>query len=148
FEAVAEQDELLKQTDRYNLYAVRPSSRSDDQSESVLSYDQVLSRIGDDQSPVEIFSNVSAGEFRHYVRERLPPYIITMALIMLDELPLSRNGKVDRRALPAPEQFEGCNSDQVRSASTWYEELLIELWAEVLHVGEVSTDANFFELGG
>src|SRR6185369_14352836 len=75
-------------------------------------------------------------------------YMMPAAFIILDELPLSRNGKVDRRALPAPEQFEGRNADQVRTAVTWYEELLIELWAEVLHVGEVSTDANFFELGG
>jgi amino acid adenylation domain-containing protein/FkbM family methyltransferase len=148
FEAVAEQDELLKQTDRYNLYAVRRSDRSDDPGETAVTYEQIRSRIGERQSPVETFSTVSAGEFRDYVRERLPDYMIPAAFIVLDELPLSRNGKVDRGALPAPEQFESCNSDQVRSAVTWYEELLIELWAEVLHVGEVSTDANFFEMGG
>src|SRR6185369_9046003 len=141
FEAVAEQDQLLKQTDRYNLYAVRRSSRSDDPGETAVTYEQVLSQ---GQPPVDTFSTVSAGEFRDYVRERLPDYMMPAAFIMLDELPLSRNGKVDRGALPAPEQFESCNSDQVRSAVTWYEELLIELWAEVLHVGEVSTDANFF----
>src|SRR6185369_11650903 len=105
-------------------------------------------RNGDGQPRVETFSTVSAGEFRDYVRERLPDYMMPAAFILLDELPLSRNGKVDRRALPAPDQVEGRNSDQVRTANTWYEELLIELWAEVLHVGEVSTDANFFELGG
>ena len=140
FHIVIEQSPLVNGVGAYRVYGTKKRNEKNTAAS--------LSRNGAGQPRVETFSTVSAGEFRDYVRERLPDYMMPAAFIILDELPLSRNGKVDRRALPAPEQFEGRNSDQVRSAVTWYEELLIELWAEVLHVGEVSTDANFFELGG
>jgi acyl carrier protein len=65
---------------------------------------------------------------------------------MMEELPLTPNGKVDRAALPAPEQV--ARGGEVVAPRTPIEELLVTLYAEVLHVERVSREDNFFELGG
>jgi amino acid adenylation domain-containing protein len=89
---------------------------------------------------------LTISQLRDYLKERLPDYMMPAAFVVLDELPLTRNGKVDRDALPAPEQAEELGP--ARGPSTWCEELLVELWAEVLHLNKVNTNANFFDLGG
>lgn len=89
---------------------------------------------------------LTASQLRDYLKERLPDYMMPAAFVFLDELPLTRNGKVDRDALPAPEQAEELGP--ARGPSTWCEELLVELWAEVLQLTEVNTNAKFFDLGG
>jgi acyl-CoA synthetase (AMP-forming)/AMP-acid ligase II/acyl carrier protein len=89
---------------------------------------------------------VKIDDLRRYLRERLPEYMIPSALVTLEELPLTSNGKVDRAALPAPEQVE--RSIEVVGPRTPVEELLVNLYAEVLHVERVSIEDNFFDLGG
>ncbi|HKP14062.1 MAG TPA: amino acid adenylation domain-containing protein, partial [Blastocatellia bacterium] len=90
----------------------------------------------------------SGNELREYLREKLPGYMVPSAFLMLAELPLTRSGKVDRAALPAPatERLE-LTSDYVPPRNP-FEEILAAIWSEVLGVGRVGVHDNFFDLGG
>ncbi|MFJ4184418.1 amino acid adenylation domain-containing protein [Kitasatospora sp. NPDC089509] len=88
---------------------------------------------------------VDAAELRAHLAGTLPEYMVPSALVLLDTLPLTPNDKVDRRALPAPEFGP---TEPGRTARTAREELLAELFAQVLGRDEVGIDDGFFELGG
>ncbi|MFB9503745.1 amino acid adenylation domain-containing protein [Streptomyces aurantiacus] len=84
---------------------------------------------------------------RERLRERLPEHMVPSAFTMLDELPLTPNGKLDRDALPEPDE-ESDASSLVRAPRTVREQLLCELFAEVLGRPWTGVDANFFQAGG
>ncbi len=87
-----------------------------------------------------------AVEIRNYLKTKLPDYMIPSAFVMLDEMPLTPNGKIDRKALPAPEG-SGLEKEYV-APRTENEKQLAEIWSEVLGVERVGIYDNFFELGG
>jgi acyl carrier protein len=89
-----------------------------------------------------------AGELREYLLGRLPDYMVPSAFVMLDALPLTPNGKVDRRALPAPDASRDALSAGYVAPRSAAEQVMAELWSEVLGVERVGVQDNFFELGG
>ncbi|NOJ91950.1 amino acid adenylation domain-containing protein, partial [Corallococcus coralloides] len=89
---------------------------------------------------------LDAAELKAHLRQRLPEYMVPTVLMSLDALPLSANGKVDRKALPEP---EAPRSEKVHEAPrTETEAKLAAIWAQVLRVPQVGVKDNFFELGG
>ncbi|MCX5207922.1 amino acid adenylation domain-containing protein [Kitasatospora sp. NBC_00240] len=86
-----------------------------------------------------------AAELRRLAADALPAYMVPAAVVVLDALPLNANGKVDRRALPAPDQGR---PDGGRAPRDPREEILCGLFAEVLGLDEVTIDEDFFDLGG
>ncbi|MEP7341615.1 MAG: condensation domain-containing protein, partial [Acidobacteriota bacterium] len=94
-------------------------------------------------------------ELRRHLREQLPDYMIPATFVFLDGLPLTANGKVDRRALPALGQFDetqrksGAETDREDcDPNTPAEELLIGIWSQLLKLDRVGLHDNFFDLGG
>ena len=93
-------------------------------------------------------SELNVSDLRRYLKEQLPEYLIPAAYVTLSEFPLTANGKVDRRALPAPEQSRPELAREYVAARTAVEEQLCGIWSEVLRVERVGVYDNFFELGG
>jgi amino acid adenylation domain-containing protein/non-ribosomal peptide synthase protein (TIGR01720 family) len=88
-----------------------------------------------------------AGELRELLGGALPEHMIPAAFVTLDDLPMTRNGKLDQRALPAPERT-GETGTAYRAPQTDTERVVADVWAGVLGVDRVGLDDNFFELGG
>ncbi|WP_223644877.1 non-ribosomal peptide synthetase [Corallococcus sp. EGB] len=85
---------------------------------------------------------------RSHLKQHLPEYMVPAAFVSLETLPLTANGKVDRKALPAPDASMLRASNAYEAPSTPLEEKLAALWSEVLRVPTVGRTDNFFELGG
>ncbi len=95
-----------------------------------------------------------AAELRQFLKAKLPEYMVPSAFVVLESLPLTSNGKVDRRALRAPDLYsDACGglrlrTDKYVAPRNTIEELLAQIWAQVLKVEQVGVDDNFFTLGG
>ncbi|MFN6571992.1 non-ribosomal peptide synthetase [Dendronalium sp. ChiSLP03b] len=87
-------------------------------------------------------------ELRTYLKELLPEYMVPGVFIFLETLPLLPNGKVDRRALPAPEVLRSTLTTTYQAPQSEMEQQIAKLWQEVLHLDKVGIHDNFFDLGG
>ncbi|MFD9685542.1 amino acid adenylation domain-containing protein [Kitasatospora sp. NPDC059088] len=102
-------------------------------------------RPGDKRLVAYVTGDATPGELRAFAGERLPGYMVPAAVLVLDALPVTPNGKVDRRALPAPD-YSG--TPEGRAPRTGTEQALCALFAETLGLPALSIDDDFFALGG
>ena len=91
---------------------------------------------------------VNAAELRDWVKERLPEYMVPVAWAEMSSLPLSPNGKVDRKNLPEPDYERPELAGEYQGARTPTEEVMAGIWAEVLRLDNVGVKDEFFALGG
>ncbi len=92
--------------------------------------------------------SLMGSQLRSYLQEQLPDYMVPWQVVVLETLPLLPNGKVDRRALPSPEAYNTGLERIIEEARTPVEELLVQIWCEVLGDEQVGIQDNFFDLGG
>ena len=97
--------------------------------------------------PAADASSPGADELRGFLQARLPEHMIPWAFVLLDAMPLTPSGKVDRRALPAPEHTRAGLEDLV-TPRTPVEEAIAEIWIALLKLERVGIHDNFFALGG
>jgi len=105
----------------------------------------VVARKDDGDTMLVAYVVGDASELRSFLGGKLPPYMVPAAFVTLPALPLSPNGKVDRKALPAPERQE---TGSFTAPTDPTEELVAGVWAEVLRIDRVGVHDSFFELGG
>ncbi|HYX27924.1 MAG TPA: amino acid adenylation domain-containing protein [Pyrinomonadaceae bacterium] len=86
-------------------------------------------------------------EVRNLVKAKLPSYMVPAAFEVIDEFPMTSSGKIDRRALPAP-QFNRSVDSELDLPATPLEEMLLEMWRQILKVDQIGINQNFFDLGG
>ena len=87
-------------------------------------------------------------EVRAYAEQRLPGYMLPATFVLLDGLPLTANGKVDRKALPEPVEYLPEPIKTYAGPRDALEEVLAELWRDILGIERIGVNASFFELGG
>ncbi|MBX8689681.1 amino acid adenylation domain-containing protein, partial [Mycobacterium sp. 20091114027_K0903767] len=102
-------------------------------------------RPGDKRLVGYITGTEDPAAVRAALGQRLPGYMVPAAIVVLDAIPLTVNGKLNRRALPAPEYL---GVDRYRAPSSLTEEILVGIYAQVLGLERVGIDDSFFDLGG
>ena len=103
---------------------------------------------GDKQLIAWVVGGVSGDTLRDYLKERLPYYMLPAYFVMLDHLPLTENGKVDRHALHAPDDALAEQADEFVMPTGPVEETLAKIWMELLGLERVGVHDDFFKLGG
>ena len=88
------------------------------------------------------------GELRHFIKGHLPEYMLPSAFVEMDALPLSPNGKVERKLLPAPDGARPELEQAFVAPRNEVEQTLANIWAEVLRLDQIGINDNFFDLGG
>ncbi|MFN8569280.1 MAG: amino acid adenylation domain-containing protein [Kouleothrix sp.] len=131
---VAEQQRAMAATPLFNLYARRPGPTP----------------AAPPAAPTPAFTSSGQliGDLRRLAAARLPEYMLPAAWVLLEALPLTRNGKLDRRALPAPDSGRPGLEQSYAAPRTPAEHTLARIWAELLRLERVGIHDNFFELGG
>ncbi len=128
---------LLRDTRLYNLYAVREPAGA---AAPVVVAQSSAAWLSEAALLEDVQARLRAG---------LPAHMVPGAYVLLDELPLTGNGKLDLRALPAPGTQAGCAPDR-RAPATELERMLQEIWSDLLELepSRLSADSNFFACGG
>ncbi|MEP0857574.1 amino acid adenylation domain-containing protein [Trichocoleus sp. DQ-U1] len=110
--------------------------------------DQSVDYQLDNQDLWKTLQRTVTRNLRHYLKQKLPDYMIPSAFVLIKALPVTPNGKIDRRALPALDNFHNEQEDQFVAPGTPTEAKMAAIWAEVLGLKRVGINDNFFELGG
>ncbi|MEH1888456.1 MAG: FkbM family methyltransferase [Nostoc sp.] len=136
------QDKLLEATPLYNIYGRRTTIKQR------FPQKTGAKSIGDRESTWNSLEKYIQ-DLRHYLKQKLPEYMIPSAFVVLEKFPLTSNGKVDSRALPIPENFKNAlEFSSFVAPSTPTQEILANLWAAILSIEKVGIYDNFFDLGG
>jgi amino acid adenylation domain-containing protein len=100
-------------------------------------------------------ASVAISELRSFLKEKLPEYMIPSALVQIEAMPLTPTGKIDRRALPAPDMVETKREDTFVTPRTLTEEMLARIWVDILSIEsfqrnstQINIHDNFFDIGG
>ncbi|MEI2579470.1 non-ribosomal peptide synthase/polyketide synthase [Scytonema sp. PRP1] len=96
---------------------------------------------------LKVEQSATVPELRQFLGNQLPSYMIPNAFVLLESLPLTSNGKIDRRALPKPD-LDSTQLEKFVAPRTPIEEMLAQIWTQVLKIEQVGIHDNFFELGG
>jgi len=91
---------------------------------------------------------VAIEEIRRFLGEKLPDYMVPASCVMLDRMPLTPNGKVNRGALPEPDAARPALATTFTAPRAGVEQAIAAVWAEVLNIKNPGADDNFFDLGG
>lgn len=140
FETCVEQDRLLKETALCYVYAIRPTATH----RLIREQAEGAHRLAIATLPAQ----VAPSDVQHHLRQRLPDYMVPSQIVFIPAIPLTPNGKIDRRALPAPDPNAAAAARTFVKPRTPSEELIASVWSKLLGVGRVGADDNFFELGG
>jgi amino acid adenylation domain-containing protein len=112
----------------------------------------VREEIGDKQLVAYIVPHQdqtpTTGELRNYLKGQLPEYMVPAVFMLLDTMPLLPNGKLDRRALRAPQGLRPTLAATYQAPQSQIEQEIAKVWQEVLHLEKVGVNDNFFDLGG
>jgi len=111
---------------------------------SELLYQTKIETDGSELPP----DTLTTSALQNYLRERLPDYMVPSTFVRLEKLPTLANGKIDRKALPAPDNTRRDRADTYVAPRNQIEERLAEFWSEILGVERIGIIDNFFDLGG
>ncbi|HEX8149207.1 MAG TPA: amino acid adenylation domain-containing protein [Pyrinomonadaceae bacterium] len=138
YEVGVEQDEWLHRTKLFNVYARRPAAKgAAGASGEAAGRETPAPLVRLDHSPESL---------RRHLAARVPVYMVPSAFVILERMPLTPSGKLDKRALPAPD-VSGAAAAYVAPSGP-AEEALAAIWSQVLGVARVGARDNFFDLGG
>jgi amino acid adenylation domain-containing protein/FkbM family methyltransferase len=138
FEVVAEQEPALAASGFHNVYACRPEAAGPGSA--------VPSAAPAWTTPSQLVREVKV-----FLGGRLPEHMVPPVFVLLEELPVSANGKLDRKALPAPESVRhgiGWGEREHVAPSTPAEEALAAIWSEILGIDRIGAEDSFLDLGG
>jgi len=93
-------------------------------------------------------SELDTRELQGWLRQGLPEIMIPSSFVVLDSFPQTPNGKIDRKALPAPDLSQQASSESFVEPETLVEKTVSQIWRELLGVDRIGAHDNFFELGG
>ena len=142
FDVVVEQDPLLRHTELCYVYAIRSSAERG----GLIRHQPAEAYVRAELAPDgEVLTPAS---LRKHLQARLPQYMIPSAFVLMDKLPLTANGKVDRHALPAVSFERPAHAHELTQPLTETEQAIAAIWAELLKVEHVGRQDDFFDLGG
>jgi amino acid adenylation domain-containing protein len=112
--------------------------------------DQYFQYLLEQEGLLDVVQRLLVGDLRHCLEEQLPKYMVPSHFVLLSALPLTPNGKIDRAALPVPNTSPGLSRslDKKHLPQTEWENLIAEIWQEVLKIEQVGIHDHFFEIGG
>ncbi|MDM8527780.1 amino acid adenylation domain-containing protein [Anaerolineales bacterium HSG24] len=129
-EAILNQHPKVQQT----VVMVRENRPNDKHLVAYITYNQQLQLV--------------VSELRDYLAKKIPDYMVPCDFVILKQVPLTPNGKIDRNALPSSKTGDLATGSQFEPPQTPTEEILANIWAEILGIERVGRYDNFFELGG
>jgi amino acid adenylation domain-containing protein/FkbM family methyltransferase len=138
FECTVLEEKDLEGTGLYQIYGTKRQLARAAARGPVLQLEPVERRAG---------TVLGIEELRAYLQKSLPEYMVPAEFVMLESLPLTANGKVDRRALPKPDASARL-TQEYEAPEGEIERVLADIWQELLHIEKVGRRDNFFELGG
>ncbi|HBB32138.1 MAG TPA: hypothetical protein DDZ80_11635, partial [Cyanobacteria bacterium UBA8803] len=146
YEFAIKQDRMLKNTNLYSVYARRGGIAKPETQVLSSTNGHKTSQVveGDGWNSPNRFVN----NLRRFLQHKLPDYMLPSALVLMPALPLTANGKIDRRSLPAPSVSSLTLEATFVAPRTATEKILAGIWAEVLGVEKIGIRDSFFELGG